>query len=156
MKPYLTSSMLSGSDGSLISRRLIQSLFNVALSQITNQVIQYKLHHFSVASQYAYGTVTYIRMEFQNGNIHCAMLIETSRLAPMKTTTIPHLELVAAALTVDVDITLRRALYFNINESIFLSDSMIFYYLSRWKVANRLSFLHTHTVLGHCRYCIVC
>ena len=41
-----------------------------------------QLHHFSDASQIGYGTVTYLRLVDEGGQVHCALLMAKSRLAP--------------------------------------------------------------------------
>ena len=56
-----------------------------------------QLHHFSDASEEGYGTVTYIRMVNQEDHIHVAFLLGKARVTPLKSVTIPRLELSAAA-----------------------------------------------------------
>ena len=45
-----------------------------------------------------YGQASYLRMENENGNIHCCLIFRTSRVAPVKYVLIPRLELTADAL----------------------------------------------------------
>lgn len=61
-----------------------------------------QLHHFSNASQVGYGTVSYLRLE-KDDNIQVAFLLGKARVAPLKQTTIPRLELTGAVLSVRVD-----------------------------------------------------
>ena len=42
------------------------------------------------------GVITYLRLVNERGEVHCCFLIGKSRLAPLKATTIPQLELSAA------------------------------------------------------------
>ena len=65
-------------------------------------VISRQLHNFSDASSMGYGQVTYLRIENEKGHIHCAFLMEKARIAPVKTMTIPRLELTAATVSVKV------------------------------------------------------
>ena len=54
-----------------------------------------QLHHFSDASQEGYGAVSYLRIVNTRGDIHCSFVLEKSRLAPLKPTTFPRMELSA-------------------------------------------------------------
>ena len=69
-----------------------------------------QLHHFSHASQLAYGVCSYLRLVNENGFVHCSFLIGKSRLAPLKTVSIPRLELTAAVLAVKLDSMVRNEL----------------------------------------------
>ena len=69
-----------------------------------------ELHHFSDASERAYGTVSYIRSVSQDGQVSCNILLSKSHLAPLKPLSIPRLELSAATLAVRVNLELERAL----------------------------------------------
>jgi len=51
-----------------------------------------QLHHFCDASENAYGTATYLRVESQ-GKISTSFVIGKTRLSPLKQLTIPRLEL---------------------------------------------------------------
>ena len=59
-----------------------------------------QLHHFADASERGYGTVSYLRQENFDGAVHCSFVIGKSRVAPLKQTTIPRLELTAATVAV--------------------------------------------------------
>ncbi|CAH1277471.1 TRAF3 [Branchiostoma lanceolatum] len=69
-----------------------------------------QLHHFADASESGYGTASYIRLENQDGRVHCALLMGKARVAPLKKVTIPRLELNAAVVAVRVDSMLKREL----------------------------------------------
>ncbi|XP_077974761.1 uncharacterized protein LOC144430627 [Styela clava] len=72
-------------------------------------IVSQELHYFGDASQVAYGTVSYLRLTDENGQIHCSFLLGKSRLCPIKTIcSLPRLEITAAALCVRVDMFLRR------------------------------------------------
>ncbi|XP_060863425.1 uncharacterized protein LOC132939996 [Metopolophium dirhodum] len=58
----------------------------------------YELHGFCDASQHAYGACIYIRSSKQIGNAEVKLFTARSRVAPIKTTTIPRLELCGALL----------------------------------------------------------
>ncbi|XP_033218065.1 uncharacterized protein LOC117173535 [Belonocnema kinseyi] len=60
--------------------------------------IEIKLHGFCDASEKAYGACFYFRSTDQQGNHQSSLICSKSRVAPLKTTTIPPLELCAANL----------------------------------------------------------
>ena len=64
------------------------------------QVVSSSLHHFSDASENGYGQVVYVRLVNTIGKIHCSLVIAKSRVAPIKYTSIPRLELAAAVLSI--------------------------------------------------------
>ena len=69
-----------------------------------------EIHHFGDASSTAYGACCYLRAINLEGRIHVALLAAKGRVAPLKRTTVPRLELMAAVLAVKMDIMLRRDL----------------------------------------------
>lgn len=82
-----------------------------------------QLHHFSDASQIGYGAVTYLRLVDEGSQVHCALLMAKSRLAPLKSISIPRLELSAATVAVRLDKMIRRELELSVDESVFWTDS---------------------------------
>jgi len=112
-------------------------------------VILRELHHFGDASQSGYGAVSYLRSKNSKGEVHVSFLIGKSRLAPVKITTIPRLELSAAVVAVKLDKMLREELELPIQESLFWTDSTtVLQYISNETkrfstfVANRLAVIH--------------
>ena len=105
-----------------------------------------RLHHFADASETAYGVVTYLRTEYEDGQVSCVLTMAKSRLAPLKSTTIPRLELCAATLAARQDELLRRELDFPLEPSQFWTDStIVLWYIQHEEkrfqtfVANRVS-----------------
>ena len=123
------------------------------------EVIDYQLHNFADASEVAYGAVSYITMRNEEGQVHCSLLMAKTHLAPVKTTTIPRLELLAATLATKMDTMIRRELDFPISKSTFWTDSMIVlsYIQNKEKrfrtfVANRLAVIHAATEIDNWRH----
>ncbi|XP_014670064.1 PREDICTED: uncharacterized protein LOC106811056 [Priapulus caudatus] len=123
------------------------------------RVTSKQLHHFADASERGYGAVSYLRLVNEDNDIQTALMMSKSRLAPLKTTTIPRLELSAATVAVQLDVTLRDELELTIDGSTFWTDSTtVLKYInneeSRFKtfVANRLSLIHEKTQPDQWRY----
>ena len=91
----------------------------------TDEVKEYRLHHFADASEVAYGVVSYLRTEYTSGQVSTVLTMAKSRLAPLKVTTIPRLELCAATLATRQDELLRRELDLDLEPSQYWSDSTI-------------------------------
>ncbi|XP_043969743.1 uncharacterized protein LOC122829340 isoform X2 [Gambusia affinis] len=111
-----------------------------------------QLHHFSDASEYAYGTVSYLLLENEHGEKHCAFLMGKARVSPLKKVTIPRLELTAAVVAVKVDKMLHEELQILLQQSVFWTDSItVLRYIdsdtARFKtfVANRVSMIREAT-----------
>jgi hypothetical protein len=92
-------------------------------TKFDNAVLE--LHHFSDASQNAYGCCTYLRCLAENGDVHVSLLMSKSKVAPLKQTTIPRLELQAAVLAAKVDHMLKQQLELDLSPSQFWTDSEI-------------------------------
>ena len=66
-------------------------------------IVKAQLHHFADASERAYGAVSYLRLTDTDGRHHCSFMMAKAKLAPLKMTTIPRLELAAAEVAVKLD-----------------------------------------------------
>lgn len=113
----------------------------------------FQLHHFADASELGYGTVSYIRMTNEQGNIH------VSRVAPLKQLKIPRLQLAAAVLSVKVDKMLRSEVQLPLKNSLFWTGSpAVLKYIANDSarfhtyIANRVSFIREHTSTQQWRY----
>lgn len=109
-------------------------------------VITAQLHHFCDASQDGYGSVTYLLLQNERHQRHIAFIMGKSRVAPMKTVTIPRMELVAATMASRMDVLWRKELHIKLQDSVFWTDSAsVLKYIrnktSRFKVfvANRVA-----------------
>lgn len=117
-----------------------------------------QLHHFSDASEVGYGAVSYLRLERDN-KVHVAFMMGKARVAPLKQTTIPRLELTAAVLAVRVDRMLRKELQLRLEKSVFWTDSTtVLKYISNENrrfytfVANRIAVIREATDIDQWRY----
>ena len=66
-------------------------------------VVSCQVHHFSDASQVAYGAVFYLRLVKSNREVQCSFIMGKSRLSPLKPVTIPQMELSASVLSTRLD-----------------------------------------------------
>ena len=118
-----------------------------------------ELHHFSDASCSGYGAVSYLRQCDVNGRIHCSFVISKARVAPLRETTIPRLELCAAVLSAKLDGMIRNEMDITVSRSVFWTDSSVVlqYVHNEDKrfhtfVANRISVIHTASTPAQWRY----
>ena len=92
---------------------------------VNGRIVRRELHHFSDASEVAYGVCSYVRQEDEKGIITVSLLMAKSRLAPLKKLTIPRLELTAATLAVKQNELIMKEIDETIDEVHFWTDSMI-------------------------------
>ena len=112
----------------------------------TSPISEIQLHLFADASELAFGPVAYLRFSYKDNTHSCSLVTSKSKLAPLKTITLPRLELNAAVTAVrlfqniifDIDLPVER--------TIFWSDStLVLQYINntshRFKtfVANRVT-----------------
>lgn len=84
-----------------------------------------ELHGFSDASERAYGACIYVRTVSNNGEASCNLMCSKSRVAPLKPTTIPRLELCAALLLAQLMNKVTRAIEINVKCAYYWTDSTI-------------------------------
>jgi hypothetical protein len=87
------------------------------------EVVSTQLHHFADASQEGYGAVTYLRIENKQGEVKCSFVMGKSRLVPIKSVTIPVMELSAAVMAVKLDKMCQAELSLPVDETLFWTDS---------------------------------
>ena len=83
-----------------------------------------QIHGFSDASMRAYGACVYIRNETSEG-VKVSLLTAKSKVAPLKTKSLPRLELCASHLLVKLVSRIRPMLNTNVEKVIFWTDSEI-------------------------------
>nr|CAI5862640.1 unnamed protein product [Callosobruchus analis] len=114
----------------------------------SRDILRCQLHAFSDASEAGYAACVYVRLELPNDVIKTSLVIGKSRVSPLKTLSLPRLELLGSALMSDLVnfvITTYSSLI-TIDEVFAYTDSqVVLYWVSssphRWKtfVANRVS-----------------
>ena len=71
----------------------------------------FQLHHFSDASEFGYGTVSYLRRETWDGMVNCSFIMAKSRTAPLQYVSVPRLELQAATIAGRVHSMIIREIF---------------------------------------------
>ncbi|XP_018372878.1 PREDICTED: uncharacterized protein LOC108767463, partial [Trachymyrmex cornetzi] len=84
-----------------------------------------QLHGFCDASQSAYGACIYVRTESSSGEYHSELLCSKSRVAPIKATSLPRLELSAALLLARLIASVQASLDVSYIQIFLWSDSTI-------------------------------
>ncbi len=88
-------------------------------------IVDVQLHLFADASELAYGTVAYLRFSYKDGVIACAFVMAKSKLAPIKTISLPRLELNAAVTSVRLFTNIILDIDFPVESVFFWSDSTL-------------------------------
>nr|XP_021336928.1 uncharacterized protein LOC103910029 [Danio rerio]XP_021336929.1 uncharacterized protein LOC103910029 [Danio rerio] len=142
----------------------LQSLQNLSIPRTYvplnfGKPISIELHHFSDASNDGYGQCSYVRVKNEEGNVHCALVMAKSRVAPLKVVTVPRLELAAAVVSVEVSNVLKRELDYPVANETFWTDSKVLLgYISNEArrfhtfVANRVQRICRSTKIEQWRY----
>lgn len=117
-----------------------------------------ELHHFADGSEKAYGAASYLRV-YDTNNVRCSLIIGKARLAPIKTISIPRLELSAAVVAVRLHKLILDELDLKVNKTVFWTDSVstIQYIRNKKKrfktfIANRLAIIHDVTEPADWKY----
>jgi hypothetical protein len=69
-----------------------------------------ELHAFGDASMSGYGTTVYLRIPVSEGVYECSLVMSKNRVAPLKTVTLPRLELLASLLAARLLVFVRKTL----------------------------------------------
>ena len=110
--------------------------------------VKQEIHTFADASLAGYGACSYIRSVDNQDNAHCTLLFGKSRVAPLKVTTIPRLELQAALLAAKQNAMLAEELQIDAKCYLWSDSKIVLGYLNNDErrfhtyVSNRLSQIH--------------
>lgn len=92
-----------------------------------------QMHGFSDASQKAYGVAIYMRVMDEVGHCRVELITAKSRVAPLKTVTLPRLELMAAELLVEIMQRTKEVLELDKAEAFYWTDSeCVLFWLRRF------------------------
>ncbi|KRZ75252.1 hypothetical protein T10_4672 [Trichinella papuae] len=123
-------------------------------------IVQLELHGFSDASEKAYGGAVYMTMIDAEGKGTIKLIVAKSKVAPLKSVTLPRLELVAALTTAKLTSYVKRVIDLEINKIYCWSDSQIILCWIRnaarkWKpfVNNRVESIHELVKSEDWKYC---
>ena len=107
---------------------------------------------FCDASNEAFGACAYLRWKINDDNFEMKFLAAKSRVAPLKSLTIPRLELQAAVIGARLSSCLKEAMRLELANSVFMTDSLIVLHwikgsAKKYKhfVANRVSEIHVYS-----------
>ncbi|KAG7305743.1 hypothetical protein JYU34_009868 [Plutella xylostella] len=99
--------------------------FNIPRWAFSDNIIKTEIHTFSDASERAYGSCVYIRTIRNDGTAHVCLLTSKNKVAPIKPTTIPRLELCGALLGTRLCKKVLDSLTVKIDQCYYWSDSTI-------------------------------
>lgn len=123
------------------------------LKQANKPVIT-EIHHFCDASMTGYGHCCYVRTVDDEGEVNCTFLIGKARVAPLKTVTIPRLELQAAVLAVKMSQFINSELDMKFEEHYWTDSKIVLAYINNESkrfhtyVANRVETILSHTTVA--------
>lgn len=117
----------------------------------SSDVVSSEIHAFSDASNLAYAAVVYLRLILPSGQIITSLIASKSKVAPIKTMSIPRLELQAAVLLAKLVTFVQEAMHFpSITCHCWTDSTIVLAWLAKhpscWKtfIANRVAFIQSH------------
>ncbi|GFY52516.1 integrase catalytic domain-containing protein [Trichonephila inaurata madagascariensis] len=125
--------------------RITRHYFSGALPKDIHNI---ELHLFSDASIKAYGTVVYLRVELNDGNVITSFVASKGRVAPLKKLSLPRLELMEALLSARLSEKIMKGLEFPVQRIFWTDSSIVFFWIKgspdKFKVfiKNRIQEIH--------------
>nr|XP_027231842.1 uncharacterized protein LOC113823416 [Penaeus vannamei] len=138
--------------------RLGEYFSNCRLQKGWDEPLPIELEEQWDASENGYGVASYLRVTLEDNSVYINLIMAKSRLAPLKGSTIPRLELAGALEAVRLDKILTKELEIPLEISVYWVDSQIvLWYLNssdkRFQyVANRVGKILDHTEVSQWRY----
>ncbi|XP_073943810.1 uncharacterized protein isoform X2 [Choristoneura fumiferana] len=121
---------------------------------LQNDYIKIEIHTFCDSSEKAYGACVYARTISQSGNIHVQLIASKNKIAPIKPTTIPRLELCGALLGAKLTAKILNSMTLQVDCRYWCDSTIVLGWLStpvhRLKpfVRNRVNEIHETTANG--------
>ena len=117
-----------------------------------------ELHAFSDASNKAYAAVIYMRSIYENGQSLVRFVASKTRVAPLKTQTIPRLELLGAVILARLVSTVVKSLPCDISVTYWVDSTTVLYWIKNerpWKqyVNHRVNEMRQLTNKNDWRFC---
>ena len=110
--------------------------------------VRQEIHTFADASTSGFGACSYLRSIDKQNNAHCSLIFGKSRVAPIKVTTIPRLELQAALLAAKQTAMLSEELQLDAECYLWSDSKIVLGYINNDEkrfytyVSNRLAQIH--------------
>ncbi|TNN06574.1 Gag-Pol polyprotein, partial [Schistosoma japonicum] len=111
-----------------------------------------ELHMFGDASNNGYGAAGYLLLLKQQSIKECRLIFAKAKVAPIRATSIPRLELAAAVLSVKISKLIRTKMTVTVLKTIYWTDSLVVLHSinnasKRFPTffANRLAYIHEQT-----------
>lgn len=130
--------------------KVLNTLEIPRLIMLESSNLQVQVHGFCHASEKAYGACIYLRGKDHQGNTIVALIYSKSRVAPLKTLSLPRLELCGAILLINLMNRVLTSLNVTVHQKYYWTDSKIVLAwidapARKWHVfvANRVNEIHS-------------
>ena len=114
--------------------------------------VEAAVHTFTDASEKAYGAVSYLRLVYIDGTVSVSFIAAKTRVSPLRTVSLPRLELLGAYLGMQLSLKVGASLSIPVQQHTFWTDSLNTLYWVRGDsrrfksfVANRVGDIQTRT-----------
>jgi hypothetical protein len=120
--------------------------------------VKTELHAFSDASNKAYAAVIYMRSIYENGQVLVRFVASKTKIAPVKTQTIPRLELLGAVILARLVNTVVKSLPCDISVTYWVDSTTVLHWIKNeraWKqyVNHRVNEIRQLTNKNDWRFC---
>ncbi|XP_055924888.1 uncharacterized protein LOC129956901 [Argiope bruennichi] len=125
----------------------------------STEIDNIQMHCFSDASKKAYGAVVYFRVALKDGKSFTSFVASKCRVAPLKTISIPRLELMSALLAARLSNKISKAIKYPLTHYFWTDSSITYFWIkgapSRFKpfVKNRIQEIQRFTDPKDWRHC---